>query len=210
MFSKATYVTQFTPQKGFINILIHWSTTLQYFRYPPNPPCFFFKGPLLVGVETGTKAINMRFRLSKSALIFFFSPWCPCPWLLLNRSLSRCATSFKLASLANNYAERSSCSKSNAQLTFEFLTRNLPVDSYFGKPKHLIHSRDVTSTQELVPARNDKTVVSSRNVACFLELTWANDYEPFFLQSTLGSFRSPIFFFAPLDLGACDQFFLGG
>lgn len=151
-----------------LNSLIHNTTILPV---STQPALFFFKGPLLVGVETGTKAINMRFRLSKSALIFFFSPWCPCPWLLLNRSLSRCATSFKLASLANNYTERSSCSKSNAQLTFEFLTRNLPVDSYFGKPKHLIHSRDVTSTQELVPARNDKTVVSSRNVACFLELT---------------------------------------
>ena len=133
-------------------------------------------------------------------LWFFFPPWCPCPWLLLNRSLSRCATSFKLASLANNYTERSSCSKSNAQLTFEFLTRNLPVESYFCKPKHLIHSRDVTSTQELVPARNDKTVVSSRNVACFLELTWANDYEPFFFSSPRSARFARQFSFSPRSI----------
>lgn len=142
-------------------------------------------------------------------LWFFFPPWCPCPWLLLNRSLSRCAASFKLASLANNYTERSSCSKSNAQLTFEFLTRNLPVESYFCKPKHLIHSRDVTSTQELVPARNDKTVVSSLNVACFLELTWANDYEPFFspVHARLVSLAN--FLFRPARFGSLRSVLFG-
>ena len=51
-----------------LNSLIHNTTILPV---STQPALFFFQRAAAVGVETGTKAINMRFRLSKSALIFF-------------------------------------------------------------------------------------------------------------------------------------------